>query len=1187
MISAQRDGQLCIFAGAGVSMGPPANYPNFRGLVRHIASGTGIKQEKYEPFDHFLGRLENAKVKVHEQAKTLLTNPKSKPNRLHDYITRLFTSSESVRIVTTNFDNHFTKVLNAKYHPSPEVFIAPALPVGSRFVGLVYLHGSVDGPADRLVLTDRDFGRAYLTEGWARRFLQELYGAFTVLFIGYSHNDPVMGYLTRGLPPNSTRLFAFTPETAVDHWKFLGITPIPYDVSSAGHAALERSVERWADKSAWGVLDHEQQIKALVAGVPPLVGTEEDDYMRIVLEDLVRLRFFVRHAQRTEWLDWAEERGFLRALFSRAQPNEEKFLLLADWFSRNFVLGHSEKALAVYERQGQGMGFFLWHGIVHNFHAADNVDGEILSRWIPLLMRNYSPGDNCDFLEYLVTKLAKTNEWPTCLTLFDFLTQPRVGIEKRFGVFASKSEDKRMTDSKIVILGSHYWLNEAWQRYLKPKLAELALPIARIASGNIQRAHDLAVSHRIAYDEWEPLSYHRSAIEPHEQNHLKHDFDVVIDAARDSLEWLLANDANRGEALIEEWISTLPQLLRRLAVHGMAEAKHFSPNEKLTWIVKRKLLGSVSLHHELYRLLWRAYPRAGKQIRKELLDEARREVREEIKANPSRDSDMYRHELYRLLCWLDSAAEQKCPLVRSRLRRLSRKYPKWIRPEKPDFTHWLNGGRWGNESPITSEDLLKKPLADTMDTLLTYKGDEFRGPNRDGLLDAVSAAVRNGPDWGLALAKQLKRRKRYSSDLWPRIFWGFSDATLSDTHWRILLSLIEKTPKLFKHDGEIARVLQMSLRKDQVSLPYVLLPQAEIIASRLFTILDRRPLKSKEDSKDWLQAAINHTGGHLAEFFLEALSIHRKNNPNKWKGIPFPAIRKVLQRMTIGRSHAAEMGRIFLASQLHFLFYIDAKWTTKNILPLFSWTKNIRAAKQAWHGYLVWGKWTDDNLSTLLSLYAQCFDRLKSELKDFRERFAEHVADICILSGRAIAYGRWLNQFLRKVETVDRKHLASAIGRTLSNSDQASNKRVWQAWLDIYWSNRLLGKPVPLEADELSEMIDWAPHLQEVFPEVVKQITKAKIRVSVDDFIYHLILENKIADRYPVDTAKLMLHLAEFSDKPVYDIGNTPKMLEKLVGIPETYGILIKVADKLAAKGSALASKIKEQIEAKKKAVAS
>ena len=48
----------------------------------------------------------------------------------------------------------------------------------------------------------RDFGRAYLTEGWARRFLVDLFRSFPVLFVGYSHNDIVMTYLARALPPS-------------------------------------------------------------------------------------------------------------------------------------------------------------------------------------------------------------------------------------------------------------------------------------------------------------------------------------------------------------------------------------------------------------------------------------------------------------------------------------------------------------------------------------------------------------------------------------------------------------------------------------------------------------------------------------------------------------------------------------------------------------------------------------------------------------------------------------------------------------------------------------------------------------------------------------------------------------------------------------------------------------------------
>ena len=33
LLDAQRDGKLVVFAGAGVSMGAPANFPNFDGLA--------------------------------------------------------------------------------------------------------------------------------------------------------------------------------------------------------------------------------------------------------------------------------------------------------------------------------------------------------------------------------------------------------------------------------------------------------------------------------------------------------------------------------------------------------------------------------------------------------------------------------------------------------------------------------------------------------------------------------------------------------------------------------------------------------------------------------------------------------------------------------------------------------------------------------------------------------------------------------------------------------------------------------------------------------------------------------------------------------------------------------------------------------------------------------------------------
>ena len=42
LLNALRGGRLVIFSGAGVSMGSPANLPNFRRLADQVATGTGL-----------------------------------------------------------------------------------------------------------------------------------------------------------------------------------------------------------------------------------------------------------------------------------------------------------------------------------------------------------------------------------------------------------------------------------------------------------------------------------------------------------------------------------------------------------------------------------------------------------------------------------------------------------------------------------------------------------------------------------------------------------------------------------------------------------------------------------------------------------------------------------------------------------------------------------------------------------------------------------------------------------------------------------------------------------------------------------------------------------------------------------------------------------------------------------------
>jgi hypothetical protein len=141
---ALENGSLVIFAGAGISMPPPANLPSFAGLTHEISQSNLAMPGKE---DQILGKLKRAGTDVHRVAAAKLDNPTTRPTEGHKQILRLFGTLEKVRIVTTNFDNHFSDAARKVFRKGIVTeFHAPALPLGDNFEGIVYLHGTAKDP---------------------------------------------------------------------------------------------------------------------------------------------------------------------------------------------------------------------------------------------------------------------------------------------------------------------------------------------------------------------------------------------------------------------------------------------------------------------------------------------------------------------------------------------------------------------------------------------------------------------------------------------------------------------------------------------------------------------------------------------------------------------------------------------------------------------------------------------------------------------------------------------------------------------------------------------------------------------------------------------------------------------------------------------------------------------------------
>lgn len=287
-------GRLVIFCGAGISL--YTNLKLFRGLVEDVIADCGkplstSKKTAVKPYerayhenqpDKALGLLvSNEGIPsdvMRGYVKDRLTRPLpislKKGTYVHKAILNLAAQpSGGYLLVTTNFDDRFeiAKIDKKWIHDAPR--LAP--PRRGQWRHATFLHGRIgdhDPENAQLVLTGQDFGNAYLRDAWAAKFVVELFREFTVLFIGYSVNDPVMGYLVDALAADNrfNKAYALagynSTNSSLKHeseeWEAKGIQLIPFDKGKSGrnYKPLYDTLESWSRLSMDPFLARLQEI---------------------------------------------------------------------------------------------------------------------------------------------------------------------------------------------------------------------------------------------------------------------------------------------------------------------------------------------------------------------------------------------------------------------------------------------------------------------------------------------------------------------------------------------------------------------------------------------------------------------------------------------------------------------------------------------------------------------------------------------------------------------------------------------------------------------------------------------------------------------------------------------------------------------------------------------------------------
>ena len=1164
VIDALHESRLVVFAGAGVSMDKPACLPKFKFLTEFIAKGTGKSQRNGETFEQFLGRLHDQGVKVHVRAKRILSREGLEPTDLHQDLLRLYPKAGPIRLVTTNFDLLFEQAADILFAAPPEVFRAPALPLGNEFEGIVHVHGSVSD-CQQMVLTDKDFGRAYLTEGWARRFLVDLFNNFVILFVGYKHEDTAMNYLARALPGQSEdRRFILTgskAEKTPEQWSSYGLKPIVYpQVDGNDYRELHAGIHELAQRVQRRIVEWKQTIKTSANGSPP-TDKKKAELIKYALADKVNAGFFVRTASNPDWIDWLDERGLLNSLFKYGKL-KERDRILSRWLSDQFAFDKSEKLFLLINKHKMRLHPRFWDDLAWNIGTATKTfpTTTVLSRWISLLLNTAPSEGTSPDGEYMFTsqnlgaigkRCVELEMYQELLLIFDAMIQGRLLKTYSYLLPGGEPDENLQFRWESTPLGKFEELNDLWEEGLKPNLSLIVSPLLDRVIRLLEDLHHTSRAWGGPGPRLESASEGRFAIETHEQNVRNDAVDVLIDSARDCLEHL----AEHQPEVAAQWCDRLALsesfLLQRLAVHVLSKRQDLSPDEKLQWLLARFCLHEHSLRYEMHSAVRQNYPVASPECRAAVIENVL-SYRSSNVENPERaELDARFH-----LDWIHSIllAVHSCPLANQVREEILTQFPHLVPLQHPDRISWIQSGYVGLPSHLTTEELLRQPLSDSLNILLSFEDDVWSDTLIRRQIDTLSQAIQQNFHWSMQLSDAMASDGKWDAYPWRALINTWSSMELDLNRHTQAFKWLERTELYSSHSYQIADALHALVKKDGPSYALNLLPKANRIAEALWTSLDRS--LNLDPNRGWYKLSADYPVRDLVNYWLSSASLWWKSQ-NPRPSTLSDEYQQVFSEIINDPSQIGSLAKSMLAGSLAFLLAVDKGWTQRYLLPLFDpYSADFIAV---WDGFIAKEGRCPHVAEAMTDQFLKAIPLMVNDSTDRRVTFVKHCSSF-IMNFVDDPIVDWIPKLFEPVTRPDStpeqsrqasrstpEIFAEEIGKRIWLVSTDERNELWQCWLKDHWKNRLDGVPVQMNANEAKHMIDWLADLKDVFPEAVELAIKMPLPSLENTRILSFIVENQFWESHPEPVAQLLIYLSECTTLRHY-LNSTKEIVDALIG---------------------------------------
>ena len=1095
IVESIKNGKLVVFAGAGASVDKPTSLPNFETLTEMIAEDTGKTLGKNDLCEVFLGALEAQGIDARGLAAEILSGTCLEHNKLHEAIVDLFNCRDDIKIVTTNYDQMFEHVVQSR-DEGIDVYNAPTLPLGDDISGVVHIHGNVNNPK-YMVLTDEDFGKAYLTEGYASRFLVRLFESYTVLFIGYSYNDTILRYLTRAMSRNdSCKRYILTDDKKTD-WPLLGINPIFFPKRS--YAVMRDGLKKLGVGSKKGLLEWKSQFE-LIKDNPPRDMTSDKE-IEYCLEDEEKSSILAKSILGKEWMDYLDRKGVFSECFSPTNSGNYSHIW-AVWLCDNFVERDDESLLELILSHKNTINPKFAEEIAHRLIAIDGeIDTYYFANYI-LLIEKYIHNDW--MLLKLIEIASNNKQWKTAFLLLKRLFVIDMTLIQKGWLVPDGVELKHS------FFGGFFHVDRAWKLMKKDAVIEFPREVIFFVEEKINELHQ-------KYDIVGQDVNNRAAIEiamldiENKKNSYREDqLEVLANMYNESVLGLNREETDYLRQIILQDINSGSMLMRKIALKAFRGISAFSSSEKVDFIVDNNLLDNTECKEQVFLLVADCFP--------QLCNEEKDNFIKAVEELDSKEDSRVDYCVYNWIVWLNQADPSNQKIVDLR-KKLQDDYG-YKPAEHPELIMYSSEMEWiHDQSPISEDELVSLEIGKVINFLVTFNDNPIEGPSREGLLNTFSACITKNVEWGKKAFEQLVKNGIWNEDIWQRGIYASMNGeySLDDALW--ILRLFNKNITSIGNVSLIAEYLRKMVERSDAR-DFFLKYESEIfeITKNLWNARNKKEIDDLKGGRI-IEATLYTALGYILFSWIYMVSFHEERIiPAQYQD----CFNDALSLKTTEKNVA----RCILVGHFNFFCYRDKDWSLDKLAPLLI-SNNKDCFTSSWGGIVYFSsRINSDTVDIIEPIYFKALKHIDWLDDEALRAFTELLLTLMIYVVDKPTL-KYIPEYYKCISTRKRTILINTINSRLRDMDATKKLEWWDSWLKRFIINRKNNKPCVLEEDENQEILDLVTVFPEQFEEIVDAVCKGKMPKKIDSTFWLQLQEMKLSSEQSHCMAKLLIKTLE------------------------------------------------------------